>query len=95
MLTPTAKTSFCEWKGAARYWSVKAGAAIVENAVWSYEKPTAPFSPIKAYFAFYPQLLECYVDEERVEPQAGGFYGGWVTSDIVGPFKGAPGSWGW
>ena len=51
--------------------------------------------PITGFLSFMPSVVECYVDGERVLPQAGGFYGGWITSDVVGPFKGEPGSWGW
>lgn len=94
-LVRTAKTSFCEWKGQAAYWSVRVGRALAENAGWSYEAPSAPFAAIRGYVAFYPNVLECYVDDERVKPQGGGFYGGWVTSDVRGPFKGGPGTLGW
>jgi uncharacterized protein (DUF427 family) len=87
--------SYCEWKGAATYWTVTAGEQTAENAAWSYEQPSRNFAAIKGYLSFYPSRCECFVDEERVQPQAGGFYGGWITSDVVGPFKGAPGSRGW
>lgn len=89
------KGSFCEWKGQASYWSIKAGNAVAEDAGWSYEDPSEPFSPIASCFAFYPHRVDCYVDDERVQPQAGGFYGGWVTKDVVGPFKGSSGTSGW
>jgi hypothetical protein len=66
------------------------------DAAWYYPNPTATFAPLKDYVAFYPSRMDtCYVDGEKVEPQPGDFYGGWITSDIVGPFKGAAGSWGW
>jgi uncharacterized protein (DUF427 family) len=94
-LKATSKTSFCEWKGRAHYWSVTVGDQTVENAIWSYETPNPSFAPIKGYLSFYPSRFECYVDEERVKAQPGDFYGGWITSDIVGPFKGIAGSWGW
>ncbi len=94
-LTGTPKGSFCEWKGQASYWTVRAGDKVAENAGWSYASPSAPFAAIKDYVAFYPGLLECYVDGERVQPQPGGFYGGWITADLAGPFKGVPGSGGW
>ena len=94
-LAPTRKESFCEWKGLAQYWTVRAGDAVAENAAWCYESPNPRFAAIQEYFAFYPGLMECYVDGERVMPQPGGFYGGWITRDVVGPFKGIPGSWGW
>ncbi len=91
----TAKSSFCEWKGMATYWTVRIGNQAQENAAWSYESPNPAFTPIKGHLSFYPSRFECYVDDERVQAQAGDFYGGWITSDITGPFKGAPGTWGW
>ena len=88
--------SFCEWKGVARYYSVKVGDKQADNVGWYYSNPTPEFAEIKDYVAFYPALMDaCYVDGELVQPQQGGFYGGWITSDISGPFKGQPGSWGW
>lgn len=88
--------SFCEWKGLAGYYNLKVGDKQVANAAWYYPQPTAEFAPIKNYLAFYPSKMDaCYVDGELVQPQAGDFYGGWITQDIVGPFKGEVGSWGW
>ncbi|MGA9872896.1 MAG: hypothetical protein WBQ44_17360, partial [Rhodococcus sp. (in: high G+C Gram-positive bacteria)] len=69
--------------------------AVSEGAGWSYENPTAAFLPITGHLAFSPSRLECEVDGKRVTPQEGGFYEGWITDDVVGPFKGIPGSWGW
>lgn len=90
------KGSFCEWKGVAGYYSVIVGAKQADNAAWFYHEPAPNFTEIKDYVAFYPALMDaCYVDNELVKPQPGKFYGGWITSDIVGPFKGEPGSWGW
>ncbi len=94
-IAPVKKQSFCEWKGAANYVTVCAADAVAEEAAWVYQSPNARFAPIKGYFAFYPNLLECFVNGERVEAQPGGFYGGWITPDVVGPFKGVPGSFGW
>jgi len=91
LLRPTRKSSFCEWKGQASYWS----AASAENAAWSYESPNASFKPIQGHLAFYPSRFECYVDDERVAAQPGDFYGGWITQDIAGPFKGGVGTSGW
>jgi len=91
LLRPTRKSSFCEWKGQASYWS----AASAENAAWSYESPSASFKPIQGHLAFYPSRFECYVDDERVTAQPGDFYGGWITQDIAGPFKGGAGTSGW
>ena len=90
------KGSFCEWKGVAGYYSVKVGDKQAINAGWYYSEPTPAFAEIKDYIAFYANKMDaCYVDNELVKPQPGDFYGGWITSNIVGPFKGEPGSWGW
>jgi uncharacterized protein (DUF427 family) len=90
------RQSDCEWKGLASYYDVVAGGQCAERAAWTYRDPRRGFEPIRDAVAFYPGLMEaCYVDDERVEPQPGGFYGGWITSDVVGPFKGAPGTLGW
>ena len=94
-LVKTAKGSFCEWKGMASYWTVRVGDEAARDSAWSYESPSKPFAAITGALAFYPNVFECYVDEERAAPQPGGFYGGWITRDLVGPFKGVPGSWGW
>lgn len=96
LLTPTAQRSLCEWKGQARYFDVRVGGETIAAAVWSYADPTRPFASIAGHFAFYPHLFDtCLVDGERAMPQPGGFYGGWVTSDLAGPFKGGPGSRFW
>lgn len=94
-LQPDTMTSFCEWKGQAKYFTVCAGAHCVPNAAWSYPEPFAEFAALGNYLAFYPDRLECYVDGERVRAQAGGYYGGWISAEIVGPFKGEPGTSGW
>lgn len=95
-LHQTAQTSFCEWKGTANYYSIQIGEQSAENVAWFYAEPTLEFQPIKDHLAFYPSRVEaCFVDGERVGAQAGDFYGGWITSKIVGPFKGEPGTWGW
>ena len=96
MLRPTPQSSYCEWKGTANYYSVQSGDKIAPNAGWYYAEPTPAFEPIANYVAFYPSKMEaCFVDGERVQAQQGDFYGGWITSDIVGPFKGGAGSFGW
>lgn len=88
--------SFCEWKGAAFYVDVIVGDAEFANAAWGYADPSPRFRPIREYLAFYASRVDtCFVDEEEVIPQPGDFYGGWITDDIVGPFKGEPGTWGW
>lgn len=96
LLVPGTNRSFCEWKGAATYWSVVVGDQIAENAVWSYPAPTGRFLPIVDHYAFYAQQMdECAVDGEVVDPNEGSFYGGWITSTVVGPFKGGPETLGW
>lgn len=95
-LTQTSKTSLCEWKGRGNYYTIRVGDQEAQNAAWFYPNPTPNFSALKDYVAFYPHLMDaCYVNDEQVQPQLGNFYGGWVTSDIVGPFKGGAGTWGW
>ena len=95
-LTQVSGGSFCEWKGRARYYTVDVGQRKAERAAWSYPDPTPGFLAIKDHIAFYAGPMDaCTVDGERVEPQPGGFYGGWITANIVGPFKGGPGTMGW
>jgi uncharacterized protein (DUF427 family) len=95
-LVPSRKTSFCEFKGSASYWSLELGDRTSPEAAWSYESPTQPFAAIRGYVAFYAGRVDaCHVDEEKVMPQPGGFYGGWITREIKGPFKGEPGTMGW
>ena len=111
------KTSLCEWKGKATYWNITIADSNEEakNKIWSYESPTPGFKDIKSYLSFYAAGVpwDCYVDDEKVQPQAGisptdtssgcaklmsltgDFYGGWVTSELEGPMKGGPGTWGW
>jgi uncharacterized protein (DUF427 family) len=95
VLQRTAGNSYCEWKGAATYWSLVVGDTTVKNVGWSYESPTSRFGEIKSYLSFYPAKVECTVNGEQVRPQPGGFYGGWVTNEIIGPYKGEPGTGGW
>lgn len=95
-LSPGDGGSFCEFKGAATYWHVSAGGVRRDNAGWSYQDPTAAFSAMRGAVAVYPgQMDEVLVDGHTVTPQAGGFYGGWITPEVVGPFKGEPGTLGW
>lgn len=95
-LTAAPGRSLCEWKGAARYLDVTGGGIRAARAAWSYPDPAAPFAPIRDHVAFYAGPMEaCFVGDEQVRPQPGGFYGGWITSAIVGPFKGEPGTQGW
>lgn len=88
--------SLCEWKGAAIYWDVVLGDAVLGRVGWSYPDPTDAFRILKDHVAFYARPFErCTVDGETVTPQPGAFYGGWITGRLAGPFKGAPGSMGW
>ncbi len=89
-------TSLCEWKGQARYWNIVTEEKEEQRAAWSYPDTTPSFEGLKDYVAFYPSLMDaCWVDGEKVEVQEGDFYGGWITSDLAGPFKGSPGTWSW
>ena len=95
-LTKAAGTSFCEWKGSAGYYDLQVGEKSVKNAAWFYPNPTRNFAEIANYIAFYPSKMDaCYVNDELVQSQEGDFYGGWITSEIVGPFKGGAGTFGW
>jgi uncharacterized protein (DUF427 family) len=95
-LLPTPGGSVCEFKGQASYYTVALGDRRTEGAAWTYLDPTPAYAPIVGAVAFYAGRMDaCYVDDERVIPQPGDFYGGWITRDLVGPFKGSPGTWGW
>lgn len=97
VLIPSASATGCEWKGTASYFDLAvSGVPTVADAAWSYSNPTPRFAAIAGYLAFYPQRVDaCFVDGERVESNDGSFYGGWITSKVVGPFKGGPGTSGW
>ncbi len=89
-------SSFCEFKGTAGYWDLTVDGDRVREAAWSYDHPEPAYAVLAGAIAFYPgRVDECTVDGERVRPQEGDFYGGWITADITGPFKGAPGTRGW
>ncbi len=95
-LIPARGTSFCEWKGNVTYFDVQAGGRTAARAAWSYPSPTAGFQALSGYVSFYASMMDaCFVGEERVMPQPGDFYGGWVTTNLQGRIKGAPGSEGW
>ena len=95
-LSLTDRATMCEWKGQARYYSVQVENKKAANAAWFYPSSTDEFKSIRNYVAFYPSRMEvCYIGDEQVQAQAGDFYGGWITRNIVGPFKGEPGTWGW
>ncbi len=87
-------SSYCEWKGAAAYWGLK-DAPAHPPVGWSYPQPDPAYGRLHDFLSFYPGRVECYIDSERVRPQPGGFYGGWITDEIVGPVKGEPGTGGW
>jgi uncharacterized protein (DUF427 family) len=95
-IRPSTHTSFCEFKGHASYIDVVVADRVSRDAGWEYPDPTSGFESLKGHVAFYPGRVDaCFVDGERVKAQDGGFYGGWITSEIVGPFKGAAGTRGW
>lgn len=96
LLRPAAGRSFCEWKGVAVYWDVVVGDETSPAAAWSYPDPVPSFAALRDHLSFYPgRVDECFLGGERVRAQEGGFYGGWITDDVVGPFKGGPGTGGW
>jgi uncharacterized protein (DUF427 family) len=95
LLQPAEGASFCEWKGPARYWSLVDGERRLTNVAWSYPEPLAGAEALADCVAFYPAALDCRVAGVAVRPQPGGFYGGWITPELVGPFKGDAGSAGW
>lgn len=97
LLDRTPHGSTCEWKGEATYWSLRLPSGrVIPNAAWSYEQPLAAFAAIAGHLAFYAWAVdEAWVGDELATPQPGRFYGGWVTSNVVGPFKGGPGIFGW
>ena len=91
-----AGSSWCEWKGSAHYYSVRGGEQIAQRSAWSYAHPNPEYRELAGMVAFYPALMDaCFVDDELVCAQPGGFYGGWITSEVVGPFKGSPGTNWW
>ena len=96
LFRPAGGGSFCEWKGMAEYLDLVVGGRVAERIAWRYPHPTAAFSPVAGYLAMYAGPLDrATVGGKTVTPQPGGFYGGWITPEIVGPFKGGPGSMGW
>ncbi len=95
-LKQTTRRSFCEFKGAASYWSVEVNGRRSDDAAWMYAHPSSGYEVIQNHLAFYASRVDaCFVGDEQVQAQEGDFYGGWITSKIVGPFKGAAGTWGW
>jgi uncharacterized protein (DUF427 family) len=95
-LSPAPGRSLCEWKGRARYWTVAAGGRVAEAAAWDYPEPTPAFSALRDHLAIYAHAMDgCAVGGVPVVPQPGNFYGGWVTLNLTGRIKGAPGTEGW
>ena len=95
-LRPSAGSSFCEWKGVASYLDVVAGARREARAAWTYPEPATAYAALRDHVAFYPARMDaCWLDDERVRSQEGDFYGGWITDDVEGPFKGGRGTFGW
>ncbi|MEJ2603592.1 MAG: DUF427 domain-containing protein [Gammaproteobacteria bacterium] len=96
LLVPVGRRTLCEWKGQARYWSLRVGDRVAEAAVWAYPEAWGPFDRIAGWYAFMPAAMDaCWVGDDRVRAQAGGFYGGWITPDVLGPFKGEAGTGHW
>jgi len=96
VLAPAAGSSFCEFKGRAVYFDVAAGGRVAERAAWHYPEPDPAYAALLGHVSFYPGRMDaCWLGEERIRAQAGDFYGGWITADLAGPFKGPPGTRGW
>ena len=96
LLEASGRRTLCEWKGESRYRTVRVGDHVAEDAAWSYPEPWSGFEAIRDHWAFFAGPMDaCYVGEHRVRPQPGRYYGGWITPDLVGPFKGESGSEGW
>ena len=96
VLQPGVGVTWCEWKGEASYLDLVVGDEVVAAVAWTYPTPPKGFEGLVDHVALYPgRVDECTVDGEVVQPQPGGFYGGWITSRVTGPFKGAPGTSGW
>ncbi|WP_207346362.1 DUF427 domain-containing protein [Arthrobacter sp. E3] len=96
VLDPVHGTSFCEFKGEAHYFNVLAGGVRVPRGGWTYPEPSRGFEALSTRVALYPGYMDsCEVNGEQVTFQAGDFYGGWITKNVVGPFKGGPGTAGW
>jgi uncharacterized protein (DUF427 family) len=95
-LIATSRQGLCEWKGRYQYYDIRIGDKQISQGAWQYFEPTTDFLAIQDYYGFFANVMDaCYVNDEPVTPQPGDFYGGWITADIVGPFKGDPGTWRW
>ncbi|MBC8131082.1 MAG: DUF427 domain-containing protein [Rhizobiaceae bacterium] len=96
LLVPASRRTLCEWKGGAVYHDLVLGTRVARDAAWSYPRPTPDFADVTDFLAFYAGRVDaCFLDGERVTPQEGDFYGGWITRHVAGPFKGPPGTQGW
>jgi len=95
LLTRAQRSSYCEWKGSATYLDFVSPSRKIEHLAWLYPSPRSGFEEIGGYVAFYPGNADCRVNGERARAQVGGFYGGWITDELVGPFKGERGTGGW
>ena len=95
LLRPSSRKTYCEWKGEAQYFDVITPARTIEAAVWCYPEPKPGAEKIAGWYSCYPEQLECFVGDEAVQAQAGTYYGGWVTAELVGPWKGEPGTGHW
>ena len=96
VLIPSPRSSFCEWKGPAIYWTISANNQHAQDAAWSYPNPLPGFEAITDHIAVYAGKMDaCFVGDEQAKSQPGPFYGGWITKDLIGPFKGEPGTMGW
>lgn len=95
-IRPVGERSYCEWKGIATYFDVQAGSRREARAAWTYREPVAAYAALRGHVAFYPGRMDaCWLDDELVRTQPGDFYGGWITADVRGPFKGGAGTTGW
>lgn len=96
VLVPVSGTTWCEYKGRASYFDLVVGERVAARAAWHYAEPAPAYDVLRGHVAVLPGSVDsCWVDGERVTPQEGGFYGGWITSRVSGPFKGGPGTLGW
>jgi uncharacterized protein (DUF427 family) len=96
VLNETVGSSFCEFKGMASYFDIQVGEKVARKSAWYYPEPSIRFKDLKDHVCLYASPMDaCLINDEKVIPQPGGFYGGWITSNVVGPFKGGEGTWGW
>jgi uncharacterized protein (DUF427 family) len=96
LVMSSARSTWCEFKGAARYLDAVVGERRVSAVGWTYENPSPDYQSLRGHVAFYPGRVDgAWMDDERIEAQNSDFYGGWITADLIGPFKGPPGTLGW